>query len=64
MEGGVRVVTDGGQLAEIILPPDAEDTGARRVARRTKMKTVVTGHLPVRLEEMSSEGPRDFRSGQ
>ena len=64
MEGGVRVITDGGQLAEIILPPDAEDTGARRVARRTKMKAVVTGDLPVRLEEMSSEGPRDFRSGQ
>ena len=63
-EGGVCVVTDGGQLAEIILPPDAEDTGARRVARRTKMKAVVTGDLPVRLEEMSSEGPRDFRSGQ
>ena len=71
MEGGVRIITDGAQLAEIVLPPDAKDTVARRVARRTKMKAAVTGDLPVQLEEssisrreMSSEGPRDFQSGQ
>ena len=69
----VRVPTEGGQLAELALPPDSGDTEMEIAAKRVMPPTTRTGSLHLPREDpvcfvgtlpAGSEGARDFPWGQ